>query len=114
MWSQSFYETNKADSLQVSLSYTITAGLALCLVLAYYILAYRPDISPFGEAMKGTSTPSFGIIKPNPIDNCLLFWRIGKHNNGPIGNSSVSKNRIRSALIRVVKPPLLLLCPTNL
>ncbi|CAO2649903.1 Nn.00g011950.m01.CDS01 [Neocucurbitaria sp. VM-36] len=88
------------SGIGVNLSYTITAGLALCLVLAYYILAYRPDISPFGEATKGTSTASFEIIRPNPIDNCLLFWRIGKHGNGPIVNSSVSDNRIRSALIR--------------
>jgi hypothetical protein len=60
---------------QVSLAYTITAGLAVGIVLMYYISVYLPDGYMLNSQQQHT-TPSTQNSPPNPIDYYLLYWRL--------------------------------------
>lgn len=91
----------KLMTLQVSLAYTITAGLSVCIVLVYYVLAYRPDVHPFECYELNTTLNDWGP-KSNPIDEYLLFWRL--RSNSELNESGI-KNRVgmRSALEHVLQ-----------
>ena len=59
---------------QVTIAYTSTAAIALLLVIANYIFVYHPDAATAAErdGLKHEH-PS----KINPIDEYILYWRLG-------------------------------------
>ncbi|KAH6642917.1 hypothetical protein C7974DRAFT_469157 [Boeremia exigua] len=94
----------------VSLAWTITAGLALCLVVANYFVAYRPDINPFGSHHPNPGRHAQFTFKSNPIDEQLLGWRLKRLRQ--VGHTSAStqdrddaqarRDRIRDALTQLI------------
>ncbi|XPS79881.1 hypothetical protein M3J07_011874 [Ascochyta lentis] len=90
----------------ISLAFTITAGLALCIVVAYYSIAYLPDANPFKSSTKKRHSRNDLDLKQNPIDLYFLHWRLKtgleKANVDPYiatqALSTVRKRRTREAL----------------
>jgi hypothetical protein len=64
---------------EVALGYTITAAMAVLVIVAYYVFNYPPDADPFvdpGERLTGQGHVPF---RPNPIDVLILkFVRRGR------------------------------------
>ncbi|KAF2019817.1 hypothetical protein BU24DRAFT_459446 [Aaosphaeria arxii CBS 175.79] len=56
----------------VRLSYTITAGLSVFIVCAYYVSTFRPDVSPFHP--EGELLHQDDDFQPNPVDTRVLGW----------------------------------------
>lgn len=89
-------------NLQISLAFSVTAGLAFCFMFANYIFAYDPDLDPFGTAVQPVQTSPRSPFNPNPIDLLLLQWRLGKsvtQTKAHVAKERVT--RIREALEQV-------------
>ncbi|KAJ8113273.1 hypothetical protein OPT61_g4560 [Boeremia exigua] len=84
----------------ITLSWTLTAGLALCLVISNYFVAYRPDVDPFDSQTTNTGSRAQSSFRPNPIDKQLLGWRLKKlRSTESAGDASrLRRDRIRDAL----------------
>lgn len=63
--------------IQICLSYTVTAGLALCLVMIYYVLDYNPCSHPLSEGAE-CGADLDNMAPANAIDQLLLSWRFKK------------------------------------
>ncbi|KAH7093346.1 hypothetical protein FB567DRAFT_173148 [Paraphoma chrysanthemicola] len=63
------------SGIGISLAYNITAFLALCVVLSYYVIAYRPEVDPFHRATGPGNSQNPHVYQPNPVDMRLLRWR---------------------------------------
>ncbi|KAF2828419.1 hypothetical protein CC86DRAFT_380367 [Ophiobolus disseminans] len=85
------------SGIGVTLAYTITAGLAVCIFIAYYCCAYRPDVDPFHQAGEprdqGKGKTPNASFRTNPIDDYILCWRIKPHHP----NIHASRNQPESA-----------------
>lgn len=90
--------------IQVSLSYTVTAGLALFIVLFYYVSAYCPDEwfpgGPEGQTRKLSWRKNFKI---NPVDIYFLEWRLRRSSRDAFYDRDElsRKDRIRNGLTHV-------------
>ncbi|KAH7093139.1 hypothetical protein FB567DRAFT_609533 [Paraphoma chrysanthemicola] len=96
-------------TFQVSLAYSLTAGLALCLVFAFCILAYQPDESPFEpDHVTLRDKDVFNRrSRTNPVDWYLLFWRLrAPVHSGQSGSrfSLRDNRRVAQALTSVISP----------
>lgn len=90
----------------MTVAYSTTAAMALLLVVANYILVYHPDASPAAEH-EGIKPehPS----KINPIDEYILYWRLGKQREGHgIERWGERGLRVRNALTHVRLYPCIL------
>ena len=90
------------DMKQVSLAYNITAGLAVGIVLIYYISVYLPEVCKLDSQQQHT-TPSIQNSPPNPIDYYLLYWRLEtKYKTSPTNARNNERwNKVHIALQHV-------------
>lgn len=86
--------------MQVTLACLVTAAIALSVVVANYIIAYRPDVNPFNHE---PDPDAQYIPKANPIDSFLLSWRLKRHNMPASDDVLLRKDRIRNAFTQVRK-----------
>jgi hypothetical protein len=98
--------SSDANNKKISLSYTITAGLAVLIVILYYIFAYSPHSDPFSGSSKDAGQQSGRVHQPNPIDTYILFWRSpGVRKGASIASvAPVKLRRINPALTQVRFP----------
>lgn len=81
-------------------NYVATAGLAVLMVIVYYVTVYDSSIDPFDTAREGALSDHL-----NPLDDLLLRWL----RSGPayiskrlLGSPKVLSPRARSRLERVL------------
>ncbi|CAO2655636.1 Nn.00g044390.m01.CDS01 [Neocucurbitaria sp. VM-36] len=88
------------SGIGVSLSYTLTAGLALFIVFINYVFVYRPDVLPHGIDKRATTESQDGYPKPNLIDVYFLDWRSSRSLQGSQCDCDVPtrNDRIKNAL----------------
>lgn len=51
------------------INYVVTAGLAVLIIILYYVTVYDPSIDPFDATRERTLS-----VRPNPLDDFILVW----------------------------------------
>ncbi|KAF2652561.1 hypothetical protein K491DRAFT_718788 [Lophiostoma macrostomum CBS 122681] len=60
------------SGIGVVISYTVTAGFAVIILLVYYIAAYRPEINPFQHGKAHQDSAPSAQFRPNAVDQMFL------------------------------------------
>lgn len=63
---------NDISGLGVTIGFVATSGLAVLVIIGYYLFAYRPELDPFRD-QDGRSNPERPVpFKANPVDEYIL------------------------------------------
>lgn len=85
---------------KVVIGYTVPAGLAIIIIIAYYLFAHQPKLNPFRNLndTKKTQTP----YAPNPVDELILgFLKTKFVGTKETVEPSKTNTRLQKALLKV-------------
>jgi hypothetical protein len=78
----------------VVVSYVVTAGFVVLIIIAYYLFNHKPELDPFH---KENQTPR--MLRPNPVDD-LVLKKLRK-NKSHTSSSEGKTTHLEQSLIKV-------------